>query len=105
MTLERRKRFVSVVIVLLAIFDLNKANNATNETDSNEELIFPQLIEDEIFGQYHEMIEYVTDLFCMDNISYRFNHIYAERSLSTALADILISRINKCMTAGILVSR
>lgn len=110
MTNEHRKRFLSTAFVFLAICTLNEAlNETTNQTfDMNidiERLIFPQLIEEEeTVGHYHVLIEYVTHLFCIDG-SYRFNHIYAERSLSTGLADILINRINKCMMAGVLISR
>lgn len=100
MTNERRNRFLSTAFVLLAIFILNEATNQTSFFDV-EELIFPQLIEEEY---YNVLIEYITHLFCLDG-SYRFNHIYAERSLLTGLADILINRINKCMTAGVLISR
>lgn len=101
MTNEYRKRFLSsALILLLAIFTVNEATNLTFV----EELIFPQLIEEETDGHYRVLIEYVTHLFCIDG-SYRFNHIYAENSLSTGLADILINRINKCMMAGVLTSR
>lgn len=95
---EHRKRFLSTALVLLASCNVIKA------TVMNDELIFPQLIEEETFGHYHVLIEYITHLFCIDG-SYRFNHIYAERSLSTGLADILINRINKCMKGGVLISR
>lgn len=105
MTNERWKIFLSTAFVLLAIFTLNEATKQTFDMDIDiEQLIFPQLIEEETVGHYHVLIEYVTHLFCIDG-SYRFNHIYAERSLSTGLADILINRINKCMMAGVLISR
>lgn len=56
-------------------------------------------------NDYHnKLIDYITYLFCYDG-SYRFIHIYVERSLSTALADELIIRLNQCMTAGVLTSR
>lgn len=109
MTNERRKRFLFTAIVLLTILNLNEATNQTFDMNMDididiEQLIFPQLIEEETVGHYHVLIEYVTHLFCTDG-SYRFNHIYAERSLSTGMADILINRINKCMMAGVLISR
>lgn len=56
-------------------------------------------------NDYHnKLIDYITYLFCYDG-SYRFIHIYVERSLSTALADVLIIQLNQCMTAGVLTSR
>lgn len=94
---EQRKIFLSVAVMLLAIFTIS-------ETFDIEALILPQSIEEDTVGRYHVMIEYITHSFCVDN-SYRFNHIYVERSLSTGLADVLINRMNKCMAAGILVSR
>lgn len=100
MASEQRRRFVSFLFVLQAIFTLNDANATVNF----EKLIFSQSIEKEVDGHYHVMIEYITKLFCFDG-SYRFNHIYVERSLSTGFADILINRINKCMTAGVVISR
>lgn len=98
---EQRKRFKSATFLLLVIFTLN--NNAKQPVDI-ERFIFPQMMQDETSGQYHVMIEYITDLFCT-NGTYRFNHIYVERSLSTGLADKLINQLNKCMTAGVLISR
>lgn len=99
-------RLLSVVFVLLTIYNSNEVSSELNETETvnNEELIFLQSIEEETDGRYHMITEYIANLFCIDN-SYRFNHIYVERSLSTGLADVLINRINKCMTAGILISR
>lgn len=100
MTNEQRRRLLSVFFVLQAIFTLNDAN----QTADIVKFIFPRPIEEETVGQYHVMIEYMAHLSCFDG-SYRFNHIYVERSLSTSFADILINRINKCMTAGVLISR
>lgn len=97
---EHSKRFISVFLVLQAIFTLNDANQANNI----EKLLFPQSFKDETAGRYHVMIEYIASLFCTHG-TYRFNHIYVERSLSSGFADILINRINKCMTAGVLISR
>lgn len=50
------------------------------------------------------MIDYVDHWFCIGK-SYRSFHIYIERSVSTAVSDELIHRLNKCMAAGIQTSR
>lgn len=100
MASEQRKRFLSVLLALQAIFTLSDANQTTDIVKP----IFATFDEDETVGRYHVMIEYIAHLFCFDG-SYRFNHIYVERSLSTSFADVLINRINKCTTAGVLISR
>lgn len=97
---EQRKRFLSIVVMLPAIFTLGRAN----VQNSVEHLQFPQSLQEETVGHLHVMIEYISRLFC-SNVNYRFNHIYVERSLSTGLADKLINRISQCMSAGVLVSR
>lgn len=85
-------RSTTFVLFLLTLSD---AKNYSLDMES---------IQEENSGHYRVLIEYVTHLFCIDS-SYRFNHIYVERSLSSFIADILISRINKCMMAGVLISR
>lgn len=97
---EMWQRLKSVIILLLAIFTLNNAKSSIYI----ERIVFPQTMQEETIGHYRVMIEYITRLFCI-NGTYRFNHIYVERSLSTSLADQLINHISKCMTAGVLVSR
>lgn len=100
MNCEKRKKFISIFLVLQAISTLSNANQAVDI----EKLPFPSSIKEETSVHYHVMIEHIASLFCT-NGTYRFNHIYVERSLSTGFADILINRINKCMTAGVLISR
>lgn len=93
-------RFKSGVILVVAICMPNNAqppHNLENSTILN-------WVQEEAVDQNHFMIEFISNLFCV-NDAYRFNHIYVERSLKTDLADKLISRINDCMTAGLLVSR
>lgn len=97
---ERRKRFKSAVLLLVAIFSLNNAQQPMNI----ENFMVYQPMQKEGDSHYHEMVKYIADLFCT-NSTYRFNHIYVERSLSTSLADELINHINNCMTAGVLISR
>lgn len=97
---EMWKRLKSVIILLLAIFTLNNAKSSIYI----ERIVFPQTMQEETIGHNRVMIEYITRLFCI-NGTYRFNHIYVERSLSTSLADQLIIHISKCLTAGVLVSR
>ena len=89
------KLFKSITFVLFFSLSLSDATNYTLDMES---------IQEENNGHYRVLIEYVTHLFCIDS-SYRFNHIYVEKSLSSFIADILISRINKCMMAGVLISR
>lgn len=90
------KLFKSTTFVLLLIyFNLSDATNYTLDMES---------IQEENNEHYRVLIEYVTHLFCIDN-SYRFNHIYVEKSLSSFIADILLSQINKCLMAGVLISR
>lgn len=95
MRYKSRKRFVSpLILFLLTIPALNHANPLLNDIE-------PSILTESM----HTMIEYMTKLFCSNQFTYRFNHIYVERSLSTGLADKLINQINGCMTAGVLVSR
>lgn len=89
-----------MILLLLAVFTVNTAKQPIDM----ERSMFPRMMQDETIGQYQVMIEYITHLFCT-NGTYRFNHIYVERSLSTDLADKLINHLNKCMTAGVLISR
>lgn len=90
-----RKRFESLLtLFLFTIPTLNHANPLLID-------IKPSILTESM----QTMIEYMTKLFCSNQFTYRFNHIYVERSLSTGLADKLINQINGCMTAGVLVSR
>lgn len=97
---EQRKRFLSVIVILPAIFTAGRANMQNRI----EHLMFPESLQEETVGHLHVMIEYINRLFC-NNVNYRFNHVYVEHSVSTGLADKLIRRISECMTAGVLVSR
>lgn len=92
---KSRKRFISsLIFYLLTIPKLNHANPLLIDIE-------PSILTESM----HTLIEYMAKLFCSNQFTYRFNHIYVERSLSTSLADKLINQINDCMTAGVLVSR
>lgn len=57
---------------------------------------------------YHgALIDYIEYIFCFSGSyrAYYFFHIYIERSVSTALPDKLINRLNECLAGGILTSR
>lgn len=98
---EMRNTYSTIVFLLLAIFTFSVVNQKIDKAN----LPFPQLKPSTINGNYlSAMTEYITRLFCA-NESYRFNHIYLERSLSTELADNVIYEINNCATAGSMISR
>lgn len=109
------KRLESVIFVLFAIVTLNNAQQfvyneslqlSSNESEAiNSTTSFLLPLTNESDRYYGTMIEYMMRLFCANNRTYRFNHIYVERSVSTGFADNLINHINKCMTAGVLISR
>lgn len=54
--------------------------------------------------KHDTVIDYVTQLICNNRSSYRFFHIYVDKSTSTMMPDRLMSDLNECMSAGILTS-
>lgn len=96
-----RNKNLLIVYLLLILFSLS-VTSQENDTDDN--VLFELLQEETTSGHYQEMIEYITRFFCTGE-SYRFNHVYMERSLSTGLAGDLINKINHCATASSLISR
>lgn len=89
-------RSTLLVLFLLTVQSSNCANSSS--LIDMEPLILTESLQ--------ALVEYMTKLFCCSNpFTYRFNHIYVERSLSTGLADKLVNQINDCMAAGVLVSR
>lgn len=65
---------------------------------------FKQLEQRDLETFHNTFIDYMPHLIC-SNGSYRFIHIYIERSLTTTMSDKMINRLNDCLTAGILTSR
>lgn len=90
---KSRKRFISLVI--LSLLNMPLSNYA------NPIAIKPSILTEPMLT----MIEYITKLFCSNQFTYRFNHIYVEQSVKTVLADKLINQIHLCVCAGVLVSR
>lgn len=96
-----RNKNLLIVYLLLILFSLSVTSQ---ENDPDDNVLFELLQEETTSGHYQVMIEYITRFFCTGE-SYRFNHVYMERSLSTGLAGDLINKINHCATASSLISR
>lgn len=104
-----RNKNLLTVYLLLILFSLSVKSQENNtdvieENDPDDNVLFELLQEETTSGHYQVMIEYITRFFCTGE-SYRFNHVYMERSLSTGLAGDLINKINHCATASSLISR
>lgn len=130
--MENEQRYLSTVFLLLLVsgvivpqqnisldeespFDLDENTPFDEEEIANNQSsisiasginhLFLQSEEENASGYYYDvMIKYIVKLFCTC-ASYRFNHIYVERSVSTELSDEMIKQINGCTEAGSLVSR
>lgn len=89
-----KPRSTILILFLLTVQSANRANSSLMDIE-------PIMLTESTRG----LVEYMTKLFCSNRFTYRFNHIYVERSLSTGLADKLVNQINSCMAAGVLVSR
>lgn len=95
---EQRNQYIVILLFGLTVCCASEEIDRENVTFS---LLRPEAVRE----HYDVIIDYVTRLFCAANESYRFNHIYVERSVSMDLADKLITQINSCTTAGSLISR
>lgn len=101
--MRNKNLLIVYLLLILFILSVTSRENDTDVSQENDNVLFKLLQGETTSEHYQVMIEYITRFFCTGE-SYRFNHIYVERSLSTLAGD-LINKINHCATASSLISR